>query len=108
MPAALDYLTQQLGHASIVLTANTYTTVLAAAQHKAAAAAARLTLTHRPQASARSCGVAGFDGDDSFEVEPAFVFAESAPRQEGAAGEFDVVDGAIAGVAVPVDVADRH
>ncbi|MFI5496665.1 site-specific integrase [Actinoplanes sp. NPDC051859] len=35
----------QLGHASIVLTADTYTSVLPAAQHKAAEATARLILT---------------------------------------------------------------
>jgi integrase len=35
----------QLGHASIVLTADTYTSVLPAVQHKAAAATARLVLT---------------------------------------------------------------
>jgi hypothetical protein len=43
--ADLKIVQDQLGHASIVLTADTYTTVLPAAQHKAAAATARLILT---------------------------------------------------------------
>jgi integrase len=43
--ADLKTVQDQLGHASIVLTADTYTTVLPAAQHKAAEATARLILT---------------------------------------------------------------
>lgn len=43
--ADLKTVQDQLGHSSIVLTADTYTTVLPAAQHKAAQATARLILT---------------------------------------------------------------
>jgi integrase len=43
--ADLKTVQDQLGHASIVLTADTYTTVLPAAQHQAAEATARLILT---------------------------------------------------------------
>ncbi|MEU7909145.1 tyrosine-type recombinase/integrase [Actinoplanes sp. NPDC049118] len=43
----------QLGHASIVLTADTYTSVLPAAQHKAAEVTARLILTTARNAHAR-------------------------------------------------------
>jgi hypothetical protein len=43
--ADLKTIQDQLGHASVVLTADTYTTVLPAAQHKAAEATARLILT---------------------------------------------------------------
>ena len=43
--ADLKTIQDQLGHASVVLTADTYTTVLPAAQRKAAEATARLILT---------------------------------------------------------------
>jgi hypothetical protein len=41
---AVKTISEQLGHSSIVLTADTYTSVLPAAQHKAAEATARLVL----------------------------------------------------------------
>ena len=51
--ADLKTVQDQLGHASIVLTADTYTSVLPAAQHKAAEATARLILTTARGARAR-------------------------------------------------------
>ncbi|MET8147897.1 hypothetical protein ACIBSW_25090 [Actinoplanes sp. NPDC049668] len=51
--ADLKTVQDQLGHASIVLTADTYTSVLPAAQHKAAEATARLILTTARNARAK-------------------------------------------------------
>ncbi|MEU7906288.1 tyrosine-type recombinase/integrase [Actinoplanes sp. NPDC049118] len=51
--ADLKTVQDQLGHASIVLTADTYTSVLPAAQHKAAEATARLILTTARNARAQ-------------------------------------------------------
>ncbi|AEV81241.1 integrase family protein [Actinoplanes sp. SE50] len=51
--ADLKTVQDQLGHASIVVTADTYTSVLPAAQHKAAEATARLILTTARNARAK-------------------------------------------------------
>jgi hypothetical protein len=51
--ADLKTVQDQFGHASIVLTADTYTSVLPAAQHKAAEATARLILTTARNARAK-------------------------------------------------------
>jgi hypothetical protein len=57
--ADLKTVQDQLGHASIVLTADTYTSVLPVAQHKAAEATARLVLTTargmRAKIKAKNC-----------------------------------------------------
>ncbi|HZN72342.1 MAG TPA: tyrosine-type recombinase/integrase [Micromonosporaceae bacterium] len=54
--ADLKTVQDQLGHASIVLTADTYTSVLPAAQHRAAEATARLVLTAARGARAKMTG----------------------------------------------------
>ena len=51
--ADLKTVPDQLGHASIVLTADTFTSVLPAARHRAADATARLVLTAARGARAR-------------------------------------------------------
>ena len=54
--ADLKTVQDQLGHASIVLTADTYTSVLPAAQHRAAEATARLVLAAARGARAKMTG----------------------------------------------------
>jgi len=51
--ADLKTIQDQLGHASIVLTADTYTSVLPATQHHTATATARLVLTAAPETNER-------------------------------------------------------
>jgi len=60
--ADLKTVQDQLGHASIVLTADTYTSVLPAAQHRAAEATARLVLTAARGARAKMTGRQHTDG----------------------------------------------
>jgi hypothetical protein len=64
--ADLKTVQDQLGHASIVLTADTYTTVLPAAQHQAAEATARLILTTARGLRASGALVRNLAGDRSF------------------------------------------